>query len=189
VDAERRVEAEEKRQEQAAQERREERAETDDLDIEGAAITPFRQDVHDALDRINVGDVIKRHASDAYDTGRSTEQKTEFDPSWRTSSSGSSCVVYHRKNTFADPSVNGGGYPAKAMALGERIITDASAGLDGEEWGKAVDVLRDAGYSVPIWIPESGSTKQSGGAYEKTPLWALRKAAVVLGILPPDAFK
>lgn len=39
-----------------------------------------------------------------------------------------------------------------------------------------------------MWIPERGSERSDGSTYEKTPLWALRKAAVALRVLPSDGF-
>lgn len=192
VEAKREAEREERRQREAARKRREQRLDELDGDLEGASITPFMKDVYDALDRVDTGEVIRRYASDAWDTGIDSSSKTEFDPSWRTSSSGSSCYVDHQKNTFGDPACGGGGYAAKAMALGRRIIgpgeSAAAQELSGEEWGKAVDELRDGGYDVPVWTPEAGSTARDGSTYDQMPLWALRKAAVALGVVPEEAF-
>jgi len=188
VEAEREREHEQRRQREAAQQRREERLQELDTSLEGTPITPFMQDVYDAIDAIDTADVIRRHACDGWDTGTDASGKTEFDPSWRTSSSGSSCYVDHNENTFGDPGDGGGGFAAKAMALGEGIIRDASQTLDGEQWGEAVDALRDAGYDVAVWTPEQGSTRRDGGEYEQMPLWAVRKAAVALGVVPEDVF-
>jgi len=187
VEAEREAEREEERQREEAARRRERRLEELGGGLEGTPITPFSQDVYDALDHLDTGDVVKHHAADAWDTGTSTSSKTEFDPSWRTSSSGSSCYVDHEKNTFGDPGQGGGGYAAKAMALGKGIISDASSDLSGEQWGEAVDALRDAGYDVPVWTPEAGSKKRGGGEYDQMPFWALRKAALALGVIPREA--
>jgi hypothetical protein len=192
VEAERESEREERAQREAARRRREERLEELGGDLEGASITPFMQDVYDALDAIDTGDVVKRFACDAWDTGTDSSRKTEFNPSWRTSSSGSSCYVDHQKNTFGDPACGGGGYAAKAMALGKGIIRGGESGaaqqLTGEQWAQAVEELRAEGYDVPVWTPEAGSTKRDGSTYEKMPLWALRKAAVALGVVPEELF-
>lgn len=188
MEAEREREREQRRQREEARQRREERLEELGSSLEGTPITPFLQDVYDALDAIDTADVINHHACDGWDTGTDASGKTEFDPSWRTSSSGSSCYVDHEENTFGDPGDGGGGYATKAMALGEGIITDASQSLTGEQWGEAVDALRDAGYDVPVWTPEAGSTKRAGGEYDQMPLWALRKAALALGVVPEDVF-
>jgi len=73
----------EERQEQArlrARQRRRERKEQMGSGFEGAPITPFREDVYDAIDRIDTADVVRKHASDAWNTGRDSNDKIEFDP-------------------------------------------------------------------------------------------------------------
>jgi len=178
----------EEQRQQAAAERRAQRLEELEKGIEGKPITPFLQDVYDALDGIDTADVVRHYASDEWDSGANMANKTEFNPSWRPSKSGSSCYVDHSENRFGDPGDSGGGYAPKAMALGKGIITSASDDLIGEEWGAAVEALRDAGYDVPIWTPEKGSRRHDGTAYEKMPFWAVKKAAVALGIIPEDSF-
>jgi hypothetical protein len=188
VEAERERERREEQRRQAAAERREQRLDELGEGIEGQPITPFLQDVYDALDGIDTAEVVRHYASDEWDSGADMADKTEFNPSWRSSKSGRSCYVNHETNRFGDPGDSGGGYAAKAMALGKRIITDASQDLTGKEWAEAVDALRDAGYKVPIWTPETGSHRRDGSTYEEMPFWAVRKAAVALGVLPEDGF-
>ena len=188
VDDEREREAAEERRRRKAKQRRAEREADLDGDLEGQPITPFMEDVYDAVDAVDTADVVEQHAADAWDTGRSTDDVTEFDPSWRSSSSGSSCYVDCSANTFGDPGDGGGGYAEKAIALGEGILTDASGDLEGAEWWEAVDALRNAGYEVPLYTPEKGSKRASGGAYDEMPFWAVRQAAVALGVCPPEAF-
>mgnify|MGYP000639130061 CR=1 FL=1 len=74
------------------------------------------------------------------------------------------------------------------MALATGIVTDADADLDGEDYWTAVDELRSAGYDIPVWIPEAGSDRVDGGTYDQMPFWAVRKAAVALGVCPENAF-
>ena len=187
VESQREEERRAEQRRQAAAERREERME--ELGgLEGQPITPFMQDIYDALDEIDTADVVRKYASNRWDTGTDASGKTEFDPSWRESSSGSSCYVDHNENRFGDPGASGGGYAAKAMALGRRIITAASDDLNGRQWGEAVDELRDVGYDVPLWTPEKGSKRRDGSEYEQMPFWAVRKAAVALGVLPEHGF-
>jgi DNA helicase-2/ATP-dependent DNA helicase PcrA len=188
VEDEREAEREAERRRREAKQRRAERMEQLGGDLEGQPITPFLQDIYDAVDAIDTADVVKRHAADQWDTGRSTSDITEFDPSWRTSDSGSSCYVDEGENTFGDPGQGGGGYAAKAIALGEGILSDASADLEGSDWWDAVDALRNAGYEVPVYTPEAGSKRRDGGEYDEMPLWAVRQAAVALEVCPPDAF-
>ena len=190
IEAERERERREEQRRQAAAERREQRLDelADEQGIEGQPITPFLQDVYDALDGIDTAEVVHHYASDEWDSGADMANKTEFNPSWRSSKSGRSCYVNHETNRFGDPGQSGGGYAIKAMALGEGILTDASQNLTGEQWGEAVDALRDAGYEVPIWTPEKGSHRRDGSTYDRMPFWAMRKAAVALGVLPEAGF-
>lgn len=188
VEAERKREEREELRRQAERERRKQRREEIGDGLEGHSITPFMQEVHDDLDDTDTGKVIKKHASDAWDTGTDESGKTEFDPSWRKSSSGSSCYVNHIENRFGDPSDSGGGYAAKAMALGEGIITNASDDLEGKDWGDAVAALRKEDYDIRLWTPEKGSKDRDGEEFEEMPFWSVRKAAVALGSFPEDGF-
>ncbi|MFC7007948.1 hypothetical protein [Halalkalicoccus salilacus] len=180
--------------------RRERFADRDDLDgdvdpssaeaLAGLGVTEIRQDVFDALNSrqiVDVRDVIRDHACDAWDTS-ARDHETTFDPSWRPSSSGKSCAVENGANTFVDSGVQAGGGPAKAYALGTGIIPGgknaAARSLTGEQWGRALDGLRADGYEIPVYVPKAGSTDGSGEQCERTPLWALRKAAVTLNVLP-----
>ena len=178
----------EEQRQQAAAERRAQRLEELGEGIEGTPITPFLQDVYDALNGIDTAEVTKHYASDEWDSGADMPNKIEFNPSWRSSKSGRSCYVNEETNRFGDPGDSGGGYAAKAMALGEGIITSASDDLVGEDWGEAVEALRNAGYDVPIWTPEKGSRRHDGTSYEKMPFWAVKKAAVALGVVPENSF-
>lgn len=190
VQEEREVEEKEEEARQRARERRRERKEEIGTGLEGTPITPFIGDVYDALNQIDTADVVKNHACSAWDTGRDSNSKVEFDPSWRTSESGSSCFVDLEKNAFGDSGEGGGGYAAKAMALGSPDIdfNDSTDDLTGKEWRQAVDELRGAGYEIPVWTPDANSQDESGDEYGKMPYWAVRKAAVALGVLPEDAF-
>ena len=97
-------------------------------------------------------------------------------------------------NGFVDSGCTGSGGPAVAYALGTGILptTDdpeendyqeaAAESLNGRQWLEAVDGLREAGYPIPIYVPEAGAKTKHGDQYDQTPLWALRKAAVALGV-------
>lgn len=141
-----------------------------------------------------------------------------FDPSWRDSGSGQSCAIRRRTidsqsgeivttgttddvpNGFVDNGCGGSGDPAVAYALGTGTLPSseeptatqrqnaAAESLSGKQWSEAVEALREAGYPIPIYVPEAGSERSDGDQYEKTPLWALRKAAVALGVCDRDDF-
>ena len=185
--AERERERERQRQREAALQRREERLAELDGTLEGHPITPFKEDVYEAVENIHITEIARHYASDAYDTDPN-QPRPQFDPGWRHSESGQSCFVDGQANTFGDSKVNAGGGPAKLMALATGIISDADAGLNGEDYWASVDELRSAGYDIPVWIPEAGSDHIDGGTYDQMPFWAVRKAAVALEICPEDAF-
>jgi len=150
----------------------------------GAEIVTEKSEFYAALETIDVRDVVKRHASDAYDTSTRPHEIT-FDPAWRHSGSGKSCAIPSGGNIFIDNGVNAGGGPELAYALGEGIITGgADQSLSGTEFGKAIDAMRADGYQIPVLVPEAGNE------CEQTPLWALRKAALALDVVESeDDFK
>jgi len=187
VDAEREQERERQQRREAALQRRQERLEELDGTLEGRPITPFKEDVYEAVENVDVSEIARHYASDAYDTDPN-QPRPQIDPCWRHSESGQSCFVDEQANTFGDSKVNAGGGPAKLMALATGIVTDANVDLDGEDYWAAVNELRTAGYDIPVWIPEAGSDRIDGGTYDQMPFWAVRKAAVALEVCPEDAF-
>jgi putative DNA primase/helicase len=187
IEAERERERDRQRQRESALQRREERLAELDGTLEGRPITPFKEDVYEAVENIDIGEIARHYASDAYNTDPN-QPRPQFDPSWRHSESGQSCFVDEQANTFGDSKVNAGGGPAKLMALATGIISDADADLDGEDYWAAVDELRSTGYDIPVWVPEAGSDRVDGETYDQMPFWAVRKAAVALEICPEDAF-
>lgn len=185
------------RQRERALRRRAERLESPGDVLEGHSITPFKQDVYDAVDEVDITEIARHHASDAYDTDP-RQPRPQFDPCWRYSESGQSCFVDESANTFGDSKANDGGGPAKLMALGTGIISDAREDLDGESYWAAVDELRKAGYDIPVWLPDAeteagtgdgeGEGESEGESPDQMPFWAVKKAAVVLDVCSQDAF-
>jgi putative DNA primase/helicase len=187
IDAERERERERQQRREAALQRRQKRLEELDGALEGRPITPFKEDVYEAVKNVDITEIARHYASDAYDTDPN-QPRPQFHPCWRHSESGQSCFVDEQANTFGDSKVNAGGEPAKLMALATGIVSDADADLDGEDYWAAVDELRSAGYDIPVWIPEAGSDRVDGGTYDQMPFWAVRKAAVALEVCPEGAF-
>lgn len=173
------------RREKRQRERRTELADAmdDDADIDDIIahqnVTPAKQDVFDALDRIDVRDVIRRYACNAWDTSNRSHETT-FDPNWRNSSSGMSCAVPENENRFIDNGENAGGRAVKAFALGRGHLSDAGQRLRGRDYWRVVDEMRDEGFDIPHHIPDAGT---SDG---QTPYWAIVKAAVALEICDRD---
>jgi putative DNA primase/helicase len=164
---------------------------------------------------VDIRDVIKEYAVEDESDWKTADRGHEitFNPCWRGSGSGESCAVKWVSdydddptdpsvgNSFLDNSCNGSGGPAKIYALGTGILpadddpdeadeqNAAAEPLTGKLWADAVEGLRADGYPIPIYIPEAGSPRGDGGeTYEQTPLWALRKAAVALGVCDQDDF-
>jgi putative DNA primase/helicase len=187
VDAERERERERQQRREAALQRRQERLEELDGALEGRPITPFKEDVYEAVENVDITEIARHYASDAYDTDPN-QPRPQFDPCWRHSESGQSCFVDEQVNTFGDSKVNAGGGPAKLMALATGIVSEVDADLDGEAYWAAVDELRTTGYDIPVWIPEADSDRVDGGTYDQMPFWAIRKAAVALEVCPENAF-
>lgn len=147
----------------------------------GTGIVTERKKLRAAIETIDVREVVRKHASDRYNTS-SRPHETTFDPSWRTSESGKSCAIPNGENGFIDNGCDAGGGPVKAFALGKKILTDATRSL-GDDYGEAVDAMRSEGYNIPVFVPDATSED-----HDQTPLWAVRNAAVALEVLEPDEF-
>lgn len=183
---ERERQRERERREERQRERRKELAANmdDDEDIDDIIahqnVTPAKQDVFDAIDMIDVRDVIREHATNDWDTSNRGHETT-FDPSWRNSGSGMSCAVPNGQNRFIDNGTNNGGGPVMAYAVGNRIVTAPDQRLTGKRFWRAVDAMRADGYQIPVYIPDVEASDAG-----KTPYWGLVKAAVALGVCDSD---
>lgn len=154
-------------------------------------ITQKYTDEHHAIENISTEEIIRLYACDDWDIGIDISYYIEFNPSWRSSKRGSACTVNTKYNVFGDSGMNGSGDALRAMALGSRNIAywDPSDDLEGEIRGEALDALREAGYEVPLFVPDVGSDKRNGdGKHDQTPLWAKLDAAVALGLCEEDDF-
>lgn len=185
--------AEEEKQEQRRREAKERLAERTaelDTDLGELPLTTAIDDVYNAVDDIDIRQLVKRHCAEWEPAPAS--RTDHFNPGsrlWKNSDSGTSCFVNTKENMFVDVGDPGGkGGPAKFMALVRDIITSVDDDLEGEDYWQAVAALREAGYEIPIFVPEAGATNADGNEYEKTPLWALRNAAVALNLIPDDGF-
>lgn len=111
--------------------------------------TSHVEDVIDAVNRLDIREIVKKYASDEYDTSNRTSEIT-FNPSWRDSESGKSCAIPHGDNKFIDNEVNESVGTVKAYALGVGIIHDATESLQDRKFWRAVEGLRMEGYDIPI---------------------------------------
>jgi hypothetical protein len=199
IKIQRRKEREERERRRKALERREERRE-EYGSIEECTITPHFQDILDAITDIErnieqvAADTIVSSWTDSKSgfTDNSGDGKRAFIPTWGSSSSstGSGNANYVDKtNGLWYDSGNDTSGGAVKMALIAEEEWPRSETPEGEAWFRGVQHLRDLGYEIPVWTPEAGSTKLgSEEQYDKMPFWAVRRAAVALGVLPPDAF-
>ncbi|SDK15240.1 hypothetical protein SAMN05216226_1266 [Halovenus aranensis] len=155
--------------------------------IDDVDITTDLSEQFAAINTIDLCNVVENHASDNWDTSNRQGEVT-FDPNWRDSESGKSCAIPDDQNTFIDNSCSSGGGPVKAYALGKEIIPNgehaAAKSLSGH-WGETLHEMRKDGYNIPVWVPEAGDDSHD---YDATPFWAIKEAAVALGVLDNNEF-
>lgn len=173
-----REEREEARKE--ARERVQQRQEEYGSAIIGVGVTPEKQAVYDAVDAVPIVEIAKKYAADEWEpTGRTNH----FNPCWRDSDSGTSVFVDPDENIFGDVgSGQGGGDSLKLMALAEGIIGSPDETVTGSDYWDAVEALREAGYNIPVHVPEAGDE------HDKTPRWTLVDAAQAMDVIPPEMF-
>lgn len=196
VEAERKREEEEKEARQRARERRRERKEQMGGGLEGMPITPSIADVFDSIDNLDIEDVADRtvvhqwtdRVSGASDN--SGDGKRAFLPIWGRSlgdGSGNANFVDLDEGVWVDTGDDHSGGPVKMALISEEGCSRGKT-PSGEYWRKGVEHLRNLGFEIPVWTPDASSVKENGDEYEQMPYWAVREAAVALGVLPEDAF-
>lgn len=150
-------------------------------------LTDDIRDIYSAIDRLDaqrVADdtIVHQWNDDASTTGGNRA----FVPTWGKGANGTANIV--DEEIWQDTGGKGYGGPAVMAAIdsSETTATERAqpSDIDGEDWLAAINHLRDElGYSVPVWIPPADSSHHDTG---KTPYWAVRKAALVLGIVTED---
>lgn len=100
VRAERERERKRQRQREATLQRREERLAELDGTLEGHPVTPFKEDVYEAVENVHITEIARHYASDAYNMDPN-QPRPQFDPGWRHSESGQSCFVDERPTRSA----------------------------------------------------------------------------------------
>jgi len=188
---EREREAEQRRKAQQAAEERAQRAEerdeslpafTDATGTDSLGIATNFDDVQAAVDRVDPQQVVRR-LCDEYDTDPGRDPP-RFEPTYRTSDSGTSCFVDREKIIDLDDEYSAIGvldYVARERGyIGE---TDTAT---GEHRAKARNDLRDMGFEIPVYTPVKGSKTYDGEEFDEMPARARAKAAVALGVCDPD---
>jgi len=158
-----------------------------DLDLDEFDITPRIDDVENAIDALDIESVagetiVSRWTEDDSDlTDRSGSGKKAIVPSWAGSyNSGNATYIDLDKGIFND--TDDGSYgTAVEMALIDAGGWSRGDIAQGEDWARGVQYLREAGFTIPIWTPDA---KTAAG--DKMPYWALRSAALALGVLDED---
>ncbi|WP_152424950.1 hypothetical protein [Natronococcus jeotgali] len=165
-----------------------------DGDLSDLPLTTDLQDVYNSISALDAERVAEKTIVDRWTDqipgkrDNSGSNKRAFRPTYRYSESGTSCYVDTKKNIFldtADTNTHGTVVDMALIASENWNVGDIS---EGKDWIRGVDVLRDLGFEIPVWVPEAGTAKKSGGVYEKTPYWALKKAAVALGVVAEGGF-
>jgi hypothetical protein len=194
VEAERQREAQEEKARQRARERRLQRKEQIDGGVGAVPITPHLSDIYDALDHLDIERVAEQTIASQWTdraTGKSDNSgsgKRAFIPTWGGSAnSGNANYVDTENGIWVDTGDEYSGGPVK-MALIANENWSRGDTPSGEDWGRGLEYLREAGFEIPIYTPDARSVDANGDDYEKMPYWAVRKAAVALGVLPEDAF-
>lgn len=150
-------------------------------ELEGVQLTTDRSVVEAAVESIDVRELAKEVA----DIWHGEKTPPRFGPPWHEDhNTGQS--TFADRDKFHDNGEGWNGNAAVLVALTDGISNDDD--LTGDEYPRAIDALRDRGYSIPIWVPEAGTDRAYGEEYTRTPLWALRKAAVKLGICETNDF-
>ncbi|PHQ39916.1 hypothetical protein DJ69_03605 [Halorubrum persicum] len=194
VEAEREREQREQEARRRARERRRERkAEMGDT-ADTAPITPFISDVFDAIDRLDIETVADRtvvhqwtdRASGKRDN--SGDGKRAFIPIWGPNAeTGNANFISRDDGIWVDTGDDHAGGPVKMALIAEENWSRGET-PSGEDWRRGLSYLRSKGFDIPLWTPDARSTTPDGDDYEQMPYWAVRKAAVALGVLPEDAF-
>lgn len=145
-------------------------------DVKGQKITNKFKDLEDSIDLIDMRDMVREHK-----TGERGDGTIDFNPPWRKSESGTGAFASEDAFTDRDGMKTGG--PVDYVALDEGIIMDPGDDLTGKDWFKAVNILRNRGYDIPIYVPDADEDD-----YDKMPRYALQKASKILGIADKSDF-
>lgn len=162
--------------------------------VEGAPVTPFISDVFDALNALDIEDVADRTIVHQW-TDRANEKrdnsgdgKRAFIPTWGPNAkSGNTNFVDTDEGLWIDTGDDHSGGPVKMALIAEENWSRGET-PSGEDWRRGVEYLREMGFEIPVWTPDANSQDSDGEQYEQMPYWAMRKAAVALGVLPEDGF-
>ncbi len=151
--------------------------------IEGFPVTNSFDDILAVIDTIDMRDMVSPHITDERDG-----QAPRFDPPWRESDTGTSCFADREKFIDINEGNTGGG-PVKFAAREFGLISSCNESLEGSDWWKAVELLRqEYGYKIPILIPDADTEIPGGGGetYDQTPHSGIIKAGLAFGVIDKE---
>lgn len=116
-----------------------------------------------ALEGIDVEQLVRDLATDVVE-----RDTLRFNPTWRVSDTGESCIADSDK--FYDLKESGGGGAVKLVALDRSSIgvTAANQDVKGDDYWRAVNELRKEGYEIPYYEGENGRHPDVLRLYEET---------------------
>ncbi|MHC3439558.1 hypothetical protein ACYJ1Y_16070 [Natrialbaceae archaeon A-gly3] len=115
------------------------------------------RDVLKAVDRLEPSDVPVTTSK----TGEDSTGWTTWDPSYRSSESGSS-LHYNGEGVFYDHKEGEEFGVLGLFAAEQNIISNPWDRLEGERWWKAVEEARERGAGIPKYVPESEDDETDG---------------------------
>jgi hypothetical protein len=149
-------------------------------------ITPEKNDVFDALDRIDVEAVAERtivHQWTADKPGvrdNAGSEKRAFVPVWGPNARGTANYIDLESNVWMDTGADDHGTVVE-MALIHRENWPRGKIAKGDDWGRGITELQHLGFDIPVWTPDVTTA-----GYNRMPDWAVRRAAIALGIVDED---
>lgn len=154
-------------------------------------VTGDPRDVSAAIDRLDARNVAGKTIVGSWNPSATTSPgKRAFIPVGAgPGCNGTANIV--DEDIWQDTGGGGWGGPVvmALVDLGKLSHENASPSLaTGELWGDGVEHLQALGFAIPTCIPAAGSKRSGGGTRDKTPFWAVRKAAVEFGVLDSDGF-
>jgi hypothetical protein len=136
-----------------------------------------------ALDRIDVKAVAERTIVHRWTDSapgvrdNSSDGKRALIPTWGPDAEGTANYVDLESNTWTDTGADDHGTVVE-MALIDRENWPRGRIAEGDDWGRGLTHLQRLGFDVPVWTPDATSQ-----GYSQMPWWAIRRAAVVLGVV------
>lgn len=159
---------------------------------EDASLTTSTAGVEDAIDALDIFEVADKTIVHQWTEDKSGARDTagagkkSFVPIWGPSAKGTANYV-DEKGVWVDSGQNDYGTAVEMALIAEENWPRGEI-ASGEDWARGVQHLRDLGFDIPVYVPEVGCTDSDGDEYEKMPYWAVKRAAVALGVCPEAAF-